>query len=119
MCNCLIVLKPMIKEYGGKFLGSFFLSSSSEKYGKSGSRMSAGLGSKNRWKQNSYPLGSIDKGTTHDIHNASKNSDENILVTSSYTVTETNMRDGAGTRDKDFETESQEDIIKRVKQYSR
>jgi len=121
MCNCLIVLKPMLKEYGGKLLGSFFNSSSGNTYPLTGSR--TGMGSTHRWKQDSYPLGSMDRdvgGIISTGHLDAKNgriSDDNILVTSSFTVTKLDPNDNKSEREREFDAESQEDIIKRVKKY--
>jgi hypothetical protein len=119
MCNCLIVLKPLVKEYGGKLLGSFFMGSSD---GPSASKFGGKILSKDRWKNNSYQLGSIDKS----IHNTGAvaggnkiiGKKDDIFITSTFTV-EGASDDEQSKSMRDFDTESQEDIIKRVKKYSK
>lgn len=109
----------MLKQYGGKFLGSFFASNSGDTYGQSGSRSHNQSGS--RWKQDSIPLGSIDQGVASNEEISDKGprrSDDDIVVTSSFTVTQAAAGDDTSARGKEFDTESQEDIIKRVKKYS-
>jgi hypothetical protein len=87
MCNCLIVLKPLVKEYGGKLLGSFFMGSSD---GPSASKFGGKILSKDRWKNNSYQLGSIDKGIHTSGAVAGRNrimgKNDDIVITSTLTV---------------------------------
>ena len=119
MCGCLIVLKPLLKEYGGKLLGSFFMGNSD---GPSASKFGWKIFSKDRWKNNSYQLGSIDKGihTTGAVAEGNKIKGENdgIVITSTFTV-EVASDDEQSKSRREFDTESQEDIIKRVKKYSK
>ena len=117
MCSCLSVLKPMIKEYGGKLLGSFFINSSDQ-------QSATKLSGKDRWnKQASYQLGSMDKGGvivgTHEPRRMNNSSEEDIIVTSSFTVEDAHPGNARGNKNREFDTESQEDILKRVKKYSR
>lgn len=109
-----------MKEYGGKLLGSFFISSS-EKYGRTGSRVTGRMGLNNRWKQDSYPLGSIDRqATAGNVRDKNaKDSDENILVTSSIQITHLDAADNNSRRVRDFDMENAEDIAKRVKIYTK
>lgn len=127
MCNCLIVLKPFVKEYGGKLLGSFFISSNA---GPSAPRMSGSkILSKNEWKNNSFPLGSIDKERQTNPHHAGPEitarasqsavgMKDDIVVTSSFVVEQVESVEKSK-YGREFDTESQEDIIKRVKMYSK
>ena len=106
MCNCLTVLKPMVREYGGKVLNGFFNGSN----GRPSSSKLTGKILSNRWKRGSYQLDSIDRGVVTsgkvDMKNTMRGSDKEIVVTSSFTIEQTQTQEGASKMEKEFDSES-------------
>jgi hypothetical protein len=121
MCNCLIVLKPMVRVYGGKLLGSFFVGHSGMSNRLSGPKPTGGLNSKNRRKNGSYQLGSIDKAVVKAglEEEARRTSKDEIVVTQTYMVEQMPSDDEIGKGGREIDAESQEDIVLKVKKYSK
>jgi hypothetical protein len=73
--------------------------------------------SKDKWKNNSYQLGSIDKSihTISAVAGGNKiiGKKDDIVITSTFTVDGASDNEQTKTR-REFDTKSQEDIIKRV-----
>jgi hypothetical protein len=120
MCNCLIVLKPMVRVYGNK-LGSFFVGNSGMSNQLSGSKPTGGLNSKNRRKNGSHQLGSIDKaiGKAGPEEEARRTSKDEIVVAQTYIVEQMPSDDEISKGGREFGAESEEDIVLKVKRYSK
>lgn len=124
MCNCLVVTKPLIQRYAGTLLS---FNTSGNWYG---SKSKGSVLEPQQDRQGSYPLNSMDRGVTgaEDHPGGRKkqcNTSKEILVTDTYSVREedednashTRNTNERGARGFEFDTESQEEIGKRVRTF--
>ena len=114
MCNCLVVLKPLVQRYGGKYLR--FMSFTGSTGDSNIHYPSHSRSAPQNWKSNrSYPLSSVDRVVLDEDERRLKErerDDEGITVTNTYTVEDRERKDRG---DGESENESQEDIVRRFR----